>query len=94
MTIPSIINESAQSISVSTSAAVTTTPLQPGIYALWSTTDTYIKLNETSTVADDVTVSTGYKIQASSSPAGIKVTEPAFLAAIAGENGTLYYHKV
>lgn len=94
MTIPSIVNGAAESLSVSGTAAVTGTPLEVGVYAMWATVDTYIKLNESSAVASGVTTATGYKILAAGEPVGVRVTEPAFLAGIAGSAGTLYYHKV
>ena len=94
MTIPKIANENAVAVVVSTSVAVSATPLRIGVYALWATVDTFIKADKVSGVSDDVTTSSGYKIKADDIPVGIEICEPCFLAAIAAEDGTLYYHKV
>lgn len=94
MIIPDITNKTALSLSVSATVAVTSIPLSVGVYAFWSTVDTYIKINTVSATADDVTVETGYKVKASDVPIGIIVNEPSFLAGIAASDGTLYYHKV
>jgi len=85
---------SAESLSVSTSAEVTTSPLPPGKYAVWSDVDAYIKVHQDSSVADDVTTSTGFKVTGLSNPLPVLISSSAFLAGIAGGDGTLYYHKV
>lgn len=89
-----IQGRSAKSLSVSGTAAVVTNPLEAGVYAVWSDVDTYIALDRTSSVADDVLTTTGFKITANSPVIPMRVTSPSFLAGIAGSAGTLYYHRV
>lgn len=88
-----IEGHSALSISVSTtadSAFIDT----PGVYAVWSTVDTKIKIDTTAARAETVTTANGFPITAASPVLPLRITRPAFLGAIASENGTLYYHRI
>lgn len=92
-----IMGQRAKSLTTSTSAATTTDPLEPGVYAIWSAADHYISLDKTAAAAALVTTSgstTGLKITANSPVMPIRVPSACFLGAIAGGSSTLYYMKV
>lgn len=88
-----IMGREAETLSVSTTAA-STEPLQPGIYALWSDEDTYIRVSKTSADAETVDTDIGLKITANTAVFPVRVQSEAYLGAIAGSNGNLYYHLV
>ena len=82
----------AEAISVSTSAA-SDFIAEPGVYGVWATVDTHIRNDVDQTRAEAVTTSNGWKITANDAPTPVRITRPSRLAAIAGESGTLYYHR-
>ena len=83
----------AGTLTVSASAVVTGTPLEPGVYALWSDVDVYIKVDKNSEVADDVTTTIGFKITANSCVLPVRIASDSYLGAIATEGGNLYYQQ-
>ena len=90
-----IVLEGRRAASLSVSGTAASTPLlEPGLYAVWATVDTHISVDVNVTVAETVTTSDGFRIKADSSVMPVRVTRSAYLAGIAGEAGTLYYHKV
>ncbi len=83
----------AAALSVSgTAASVYIT--QPGVYAVWSDIDVYIRVAQTAARAETVTTSNGLKVTGSASLLPVRVTRPCYLGGIAGSAGTLYYHQV
>lgn len=88
-----IEGHSAATLSVSTTAD-SVGPLTPGVYYVWSTVDTYIRVDANETRAEAVTTNTGFPILADLPGIPVRVTRPAYLAGIAGENGTLSYHRI
>ena len=91
--IPYIEGKTALSITLSTSAASSDDLLEVGTYAIWSDTDSRIKLATTAAVAETVTAADGFLVDGATKPELFKVVRPNYLGAIAGEAGTLYYHK-
>lgn len=89
-----IQGQDVKSLGISTNVAVTVNPLDAGVYAVWSTVETFIKVDQTKTVADDVTTTTGYPVRINATPIQIRIASPSFLAGIAGGNGTMYYQRV
>ena len=88
-----IEGRSAAALSVSATAdSVYIT--EPGVYAVWSSVDTFIRNDTDETRAEAVTTSTGFKITSDSPVIPLRITRPSYLAGIAGSSGTLYYHKV
>lgn len=85
---------SAASLSVSGTAASTTDPLPVGTYAVWATVDTKIRVSIDKDVAEEVTTTNGFPITADNPVMPVRITRPAFLGAIAGSAGTLYYHQI
>lgn len=83
-----------QSLSVSTSAASTTNPLDPGTYAVWADVDTSIRVDVDKSVASAVTVANGFPINSGDPVMPVRITRPAFLGGIASGSGSLYYHKI
>lgn len=84
---------SAQNLAVSATAA-SAQILEPGVYAVWATVDTSIKVAQSDTEAESLTVATGFPITASSPVMPVRITRASYLGAIAGGSGTLYYHKI
>lgn len=90
-----VVLEGRSAAALSVSGTADSTPLlEAGVYAVWATVDTHIKVDVSSTVAETVTTSNGFKITADSPVMPVRLTRPSYIAGIAGSSGTLYYHRV
>lgn len=86
-----LTNFSQGSLSIS-SVAAQTGALTRGYYAIWTTTNCYIKTN---TTANDVTTSSGFIVYAGQIPNEILIEEGHKIGAItSGATGTLSYHRI
>lgn len=85
----SLKNSARVDLSVSGTAAQTAA-LTNGVYDVWSTVDTFLKVAET---ADDVTTANGYLIRANTT-IPVFIPEGNKLGAIAGGTGTLSLHRI
>lgn len=86
----SLSGNSQGSVSTSTTAAQSSA-LTGGVYDVWSSVDTYIKVNAT---ANDVTTSTGYLLRANNTVPVIVPDQEKLGGILSSGTGTLYYHRV
>lgn len=82
---------SQASVSFSTTAAQSVI-LTPGVYAVWSDADCYIKTHPTT--ANDVTTTTGFPIKANSAVMPVRLVKPCKIGAVGAGSGNLYYHQI
>jgi len=88
----SLSGNAALTLAIS-STGVDVNSLAAGKYAVWTTTDCFIKVHATN--ASDVTAATGFPVYASATPLTIIVPDTYALGAITtAAAGTLSYHKV
>lgn len=86
------IDGNAQVTLAISSAGVQTAALDAGTYAVWSTTDCFLKVG---TTASDVTIGTGYPLYSAATPLTVIVPDQYKIGAITSSAiGTLSYHKV
>jgi len=65
--------------------------LEPGVYAVWSDVNCFIKVAPT---ANDVTIATGFPIFAGAPIMPVLVPDPAKIGAVGAGAGTLYFHQI